>query len=94
MFGINSFEQVGQIAEGWSNYVFGKEEELSEKRMEICKICPLYNKDNDRCDSKKCWDTINNKIVDLPGKNIICGCNCYCKKKTRVKNAKCVLGKW
>jgi len=94
MFGINSFEQAEQIVEGYSNYILGKEEELYEKRIKICKKCPLYNSEKDKCDSKKCWDTSKNELVDYPGNNIICGCGCYMSKKGRVPNAKCVLNKW
>ena len=93
MFGINT-QQVVDIAEGWTNYALGKERELSESRMKICKQCPLYNKEKDTCDSKRCWDTKNEKLVDYPGKSIICGCGCYMKKKSSLKRAKCVLNKW
>lgn len=94
MFGINSFDQIEDIVEGYTNYALGKEDELSSKRMEICIKCPLYNKDRDKCDSKKCWDIKNQKLVDYPGKDIVCGCGCFCTKKTRVPSAKCVLNKW
>lgn len=94
MFGINSFEQLGQIAEGWSNYALGREKELSESRMKICIQCPLYNKEKDTCDSKKCWDKENEKLVDYPGRNIVCGCGCYMQKKTSSPSSHCVLGKW
>lgn len=94
MFGINNVEQAKQIAEGWTNYALGREQELSESRMKICKECPLYNSEKDTCDSKKCWDTEEDKLVDYPGKTVICGCGCYCKKKSRVPSAKCVLDRW
>lgn len=94
MFGINSVDQVKQIAEGWTNYALGREKELSESRMKICRECPLYNTDKDTCDSKRCWDKANEKLVNYPGKDIICGCSCYMTKKTASPSAHCVLGKW
>lgn len=94
MFGINSFEQVEQIAEGWTNYALGRENELSEQRMKVCIECPLYNKSTDRCDAKKCYNPEKNEMGTTPGNGFICGCNCYMKKATRSINKKCVLNKW
>lgn len=91
MFGVK------QIVEGWVNDVFDKEQELYEKRIKICKECPLYTVDRifkGKCDGSKCWDTINDKLVNFPGKNIICGCGCKMSAKTRLKESKCVLNKW
>ena len=93
MFG-KLLKQGKQIVEGWTNYALGKEQELSEARMKICRECPLYNKDTDRCDARKCWDTINNKLVSTPGKGIICGCGCVMRAATKSINIKCVLSKW
>lgn len=94
MFGINSFEQIGQIAEGWTNDFLGKEQELSDMRMKICRKCPLYNKETDRCDSKKCYNKETGELSTSPGNGFICGCGCYMAKASRVKNKKCVLGRW
>ena len=94
MFGVNSVTQVKEIAEGWTNYALGREKELSESRMKICRECPLYNAEKDTCDSKKCWDKESEKLVDYPGKNIVCGCGCYMKKKTSSPSSHCILKKW
>ena len=94
MFGINSFEQVQEIAEGWTNDLLGREQELSDKRMAICRKCPLYNEKTDRCDSKRCYNTETGEITQYPGPNIICGCGCYLGPKTRSKRSKCPMSKW
>ena len=94
MFGVNSIKQVGQIAEGWTNYALGREQELSEQRMKICRECPLYNSKKDTCDSKRCWDTKANKLTDMPGKDVICGCGCRLQAKSRLEKAKCPIKKW
>lgn len=95
MFGENVFEQVGNILEGHYNELVGKEQDLSESRMKICRECPLFT---DRlggvCDSKKCWDTNKKELVSAPGKRIICGCGCRLLAKTKLPRAKCVLNKW
>lgn len=90
MFGI----KIKQIAEGWTNYVLGKETELSQKRLKICKKCPLYEEKSDRCDGNKCYNKETGEISKFPQKGFICGCNCYMKKATRSVSKKCNLGKW
>ena len=94
MFGINSMEQVGQIAEGWTKHALGITPDFAEERMKICKQCPLYNKEKDTCDKKRCWDKENQSVVSYPGKNIVCGCGCYMRAASKVLHKKCVLGKW
>ena len=94
MFGINSFAQVGQIAEGHFKEITKQENELYESRIKICRECPLFSHSTlgDVCDAKKCWD--GNKVVKYPGPDIICGCGCRLDAKARVRGAKCVLNKW
>ena len=96
MFGINSFEQVGQIAEGHFKEITKQENELYESRIKICRECPLFSHSTlgDVCDAKKCWDVAENKVVKYPGPDIICGCGCRLDAKARVRGAKCVLNKW
>lgn len=101
MFGINSWEQVGQIVEGhykeFTGDVTTQEKNMYEHRMSICKECPLYSVKpglGPVCDSKKCLNTKTNTIELLPKKDTICGCSCRLKSKCFVKEAKCVLGKW
>ena len=94
MFGINSFEQVGQIAEGHFKEITKQENELYESRIKICRECPLFSHNalGDVCDAKKCWD--GNKVVKYPGPDVVCGCGCRLDAKARVRGAKCVLNKW
>lgn len=96
MFGVNSWEQVGQIAEGHFNEITNKENDLYESRIKICRKCPLFTTSalGDICDSKKCWNTVEKEISLYPGSNIICGCGCRLSAKLRLKGAKCVLGKF
>lgn len=95
MFGINSFEQVGDIIEGHYKEITNQENELYQERIKICKKCPLYSdKFGGLCDPKKCWNTVKNTSEDFPGKNIKCGCGCRLSAKLRLKNTECVLNKW
>ena len=95
MFGINDFSQVEDILEGHYNELVGKEQDLSERRMNICTECPLFtDKFGGICDSKKCFDTNKKELVSTSGKGIICGCGCRLQAKTKLPRAKCVLSKW
>ena len=96
MFGINSFEQVEQIAEGHFKEITRRENELYEMRIQICKKCPLYSQSaaGPICDAKKCLNKKTNTLEPLPRQDIICGCGCRLSAKTRVKSATCVLNKW
>jgi len=96
MFGINSFEQVGDIAKGHFKEITNQENKLYEERISICRQCPLISDTSfgEVCDASKCWDTINNQLVKYPGPGIICGCQCRLSAKTRLRNAHCVLNKW
>lgn len=94
MFGINSFEQVGQIVKGHWNELTNKNEALSKKRLKICNNCPLATMTTLGlvCDSKKCWDGEN--LTTVPGDNKTCGCGCRIEAKSTLVDAKCVLNKW
>lgn len=94
MFGINSVQQVKEIAVGWTNDLLGREKELSESRMKICRICPLYNENNDRCDASRCINVKTGEMAMGPGQDIVCGCNCFMKKKTANPASHCVMKKW
>ncbi len=96
MFGINSFEQVGQIVEGHYKELTNQENTLYEQRIKICKECPLYTESaiGPICDSKKCWNSVTKEVTTFPKTDSTCGCGCRLQAKSRLKNAKCVLGKW
>lgn len=97
MFGINTFSQIGDIVEGHYKEITKQENELYEKRIAICKKCPLYSvKENlgEVCDGSKCWNQNKQILEAYPSNDNICGCGCRLAAKTRLKNAKCVLSKW
>lgn len=93
MFGVN----VKHIAKGWANDALGRGEQLYKERIAICRTCPLYKSNSmfgPQCDGSKCLDLKTGEVTHIPGKGRVCGCSCYLDKKTRVKEAKCVLNKW
>lgn len=91
MFGINTRD----IIKGHVNELLGRERDLSERRMQICRSCPLFTDImGGICDSKKCIDTTTHQLRYAPGENTICGCSCRLEAKSRLQKAKCVLDKW
>jgi hypothetical protein len=85
------------IIEGHLKELFNKEEELSEKRLKICKVCPLYKNDSllgEICNSKLYFNPEINKISNYPRQGYYNGCGCRIQAKSRLINAKCPLNKW
>lgn len=91
------FGKINDIVEGHYKEITNQENELYEKRIKICKKCPLYTVNSvlgEICDSKKCWNEKENIIETFPSQNNTCGCGCRLSAKTRLKQAKCVLNRW
>jgi hypothetical protein len=91
--------QVGQIIEGHVNELLGKNKELHDVRLEICKECPLYRmtfvKDwfGAICDPNKYINSEGRiSFMALPGYKK--GCACRLEAKTRVPEAHCIIDKW
>ena len=91
------FGQIGDILEGHYKEITNKENDLYEKRIAICKKCPLYSVNEnigEICDGSKCWNPNEEILETYSSPKNICGCGCRLAAKTRVKSAKCVLSKW
>lgn len=76
-------KQIAQIINGVGNTIFKKRriEELSKKRMEICRSCPLIDLKGDKC--------------MIPGTQPCCGdCGCKLEFATRSENYSCPQNKW
>jgi hypothetical protein len=94
---FNMFGQIGDIIEGHYKEITNKENELYEKRIKICKQCPLYSIKpglGEVCDSKKCWNEKDNVVETYPSSKNTCGCGCRLNAKTRLASSKCVLNRW
>ena len=87
--------QIGNIVKGHVNEVLGKNEDLYEERMAICKECPLYSLELGGLCNPRLY--LNPKTGDVSThykdgyKN---GCGCRLKAKTRVPSAHCPNNKW
>ena len=85
------------IIEGHLNELFNKEEDLSKKRIKICKSCLLYKNDillGEVCNSKLYLNPDNNDTSTYPKKGYYNGCSCRIQAKSRLPEAKCPLNKW
>ena len=73
-----------QRISGYTNLITNKNEELAEKRIEICKNCELHENHpilGIICSSKK-------------SKSGVYGCGCVMAAKARNKESGCILNKW
>ena len=88
--------QLKDITTGHYNELLNREEILSEKRMHICRKCPLILDPmfGPMCNSKKYLNVDTGKTSYIPQEGFKKGCGCRLSAKTRVKDSKCPLGKW
>lgn len=84
------------IIEGHINELFKKEQDLYDDRIKICDECQLESSTlvGKVCDARKCIK--NGILYDKEHKPLksTCGCGCRLSAKLRLKEEKCVLGKW
>lgn len=88
---------INQIAQGFYNSLVKNEQELYEYRIEICKKCKLFKKDNilgNICNSKLYLNPITEETSIHRQKGFNKGCGCVLKAKCRVRDAKCPNNKW
>ena len=69
---------IKQIAEGWANYMLGREDVVSKIRMKICKSCEhISTKHNSKRPDVHCVK-----------------CGCTLAAKTRSLGSECPIGLW
>lgn len=89
--------QIIDIINGHVNEALGKNEDIKDQRMEICKKCPLYKETpmGPVCNPRLyISETDKTTVTDRPRVGYKRGCGCRITAKTRLPNAKCVIGKW
>ena len=89
---------IGQIIDGHIKEALGVNQSLSEKRLDICEICPIFSRKNKTiggvCSSYLYLNPVTNEISTVYKKGYFKGCGCRLNAKTRLKNQKCPAGKW
>lgn len=71
-------------------------DDVINKRMEICKACPLY-KDTDKgavCDGSKYISPDGKEWSYFKKDNWKKGCNCNLERKTKNLNNHCIINLW
>lgn len=71
--------------------------DYAEKRMSICKQCPLYIYEDligSLCNSKLYLNPNTNKTSDLPREGYKSGCGCLLDRKVLQLENHCPLKKW
>lgn len=88
---------INQIAKGFYNNATNKEQELFNKRILICRECKLLKIDKvfgEMCNARLYLNPATNETSLIALNGYTQGCGCVLKAKTRVKEAKCPVGKW
>ena len=83
------------ITNGHIKELFNLNKELSDSRMKICYICPLFlNKFGGICNNRL-WLNVDTGDISVNKKEgYKNGCGCRLLSKTRLPNAECPLKKW
>ena len=87
--------QIGTIVQGHVNEFLGLNKNLSEERMKICKVCPIYSNKLGGICNRKLWLNPNTNKISLEEKDgFIRGCGCRLNAKTTVLEEHCPAKKW
>jgi len=86
---------IGSIIHGHVNEVLGLNEDIKEKRLEICTKCPLY-KDTlgGICNSELWLDPKTGDVSTEQEDGYYRGCGCRLQAKTTLATASCPAKKW
>lgn len=86
---------IKDIIEGHINEALNKNKEMSDRRMTICKACPLFKETTvgPIC-NPALWINAEGKTSDHELDGYVKGCRCRLNAKTKTMNSHCVIGKW
>lgn len=83
------------IANGHIKEAFDINTELSKSRLKICYSCPLYSTKFGGLCNNRLWLNVNTgDVSEYQKEGYVRGCGCRLQAKTRLPNAKCIIGKW
>ena len=87
---------LSDIIEGTYNNITNRKEELSAKRMIICKECPLYLETvlGAICNPDLFINPETKEVFGSKKPGNVRGCMCILQSKTRVEQARCPGKKW
>lgn len=77
------------------NELLGKNKTMSELRLDVCKVCPIYShKFGGLCNNKLWLDPETNDVSFEKKDGYINGCGCRLQAKTTIASASCPVNKW
>lgn len=88
---------ISAIIDGHVKEALKQNNSLSERRLAVCKTCPIYTETSvlgPICNSRICYNQKTGEIRQTRGDGFKCGCGCRLRAKTRLNYAKCPIGKW
>ena len=86
---------IFDIVEGNINRALNRNEDLAEKRLQICYSCPLYStKFGGKCNNKLWLNPITGDVNVEQKDGYVKGCGCIILSKVRATNAHCPADKW
>lgn len=92
---IHAAQTAGKVIIGAKNKALKINKSLSQRRLDICKDCPLYTQRfGGKCNDKLWYNPNTNELSTEEKQGFINGCGCLLKLKTTIKDEKCVLDKW
>lgn len=87
--------EIGNIVSGHINELLGLNKNLSEERMKVCRICPIFSEKLGGICNSKLWinpETDDVSLREKPG--YVQGCACRLQAKTTLVNEHCPANKW
>lgn len=84
------------ILKGHLNELLKKESELYDRRMAICRVCPLFKQTHigPICNPDLYLNAATEEVSNTAKEGFKKGCRCRLEAKTRVVDAKCPNDKW
>ena len=86
---------IQNIVEGYTNLALGRNKDMSEVRMNICRSCPLFkNVAGGICNPMLWLNTVTGDVTTKKTDGYYKGCGCVLHSKTRASLAHCPAKKW
>ena len=86
---------VGHIVTGHLNEVLNLKQDISKKRLEICKTCPLFTpKLGGTCNRRLWYNAQTGDVSTVKLDGYVRGCGCRLRAKTTMSRESCPAGKW
>ena len=78
----------------WKNRKRNMKEFSINERMAICNRCPIYNPNENRCNSRLWINPDTDEVSTIAKSGFVRGCGCAMKYKVSNPSNHCVAGKW